>query len=289
MINNRTATTIWADGFPQPLASTLVVLAMAWKQPYIIYSLHQKGNFLGRALAEPNLNEWLKYYQSESLFSGESLEYLEPLLPNSLDSSFFDSLHDENAQVPDDADLEVFYTNLIEGGTSKVLLDEDTHIFPLETLFFMLVWMPCAAIHGKEPCDLIKEARSGDLESMCDLIRIDRSVIFDSEVAEQIHQWALDFKNVHLKRIGEAFGKGPHKKSKKDFKLLFAQYVYDAARHANFPLTAPKVRELFNALAQDDGLGMEDPDLVKMTDDAFYRALTRTQKPLTKLSHPPKD
>ena len=214
------AISTWAEGLPQPLVSQLIVLASSWEHTYNIYQLHKHGHNFGQPLTEPNLKKWLNCYDMKKPLSDESLEYFKPLFPDDLDSSFFDNLNDENAPPPSDSQMEAVFNNLTEIDASEAIPDVGPHIFPLEAMFTMFVCMPCLALHGKEPHGMLKEARTGDLEAMCKLIRIDRSVIFDSEVAKQIHEWALDFKTVHLKRIGDAFGKGLPIVSKKKIKLL---------------------------------------------------------------------
>lgn len=202
-----------------------------------------------------------------------------------VDTSFLGDLYGKTEQVSPDSPIEDLFSHLLTVDGSEVLPDEGPHIFPLGVMFAMFVWMPCMALYGQYPTEMMRKARHGDLDTIRELIRLDRSAIFDPGISKHIHEWALDFQTVKLKRLGDTFSEGLPEISKRKVKLVWAQYVYDAAIRFGMPLTAPKIRELFNALANDSGIGMEDPDLAEMSEDSFYRALTRNKKPLTRLSH----
>ena len=280
-----TAVSQWAEGLPQPLASQLIVLASSWENTYNIYLLHNKDHNLGQPLTKPEIKKWLSYYHNHRLLTDECIAYFTPAMPKDLTHSFSDSLYGKEKSLPNDNQKEALFKHLINEDASKVLLDEETHIFPLAVMFAMFVWLPCQAIYGEHPPGMLRRARHGDLDTMRDLIRIDRSVIFDSGIARHIHEWALDFKNVKLKRVGEAFGNGLPEISKKRIKLIYAQFVYDAAHNAGEPLTTQKIRDLFNAINQDLTGALEDPDLTTMSNDTFYRSLVRNKKPFTKQAH----
>jgi hypothetical protein len=86
-----------------------------------------------------------------------------------------------------------------------------------------------------------------------------------------------------LHRIGNALAQGLKTIPIVKIKIAWAQYAYDAAKRFGMPLTAPQIRDLFDAIAQDDEVGAQDPDLTEMTDDAFYQALTKRKKSPTSL------
>ena len=275
----------WAEGYTHSNAQILICLASAWEHNYSIYKLHRGGHHFGQSLSKPDLFKWLSYYQNHRTLTDECNQYFSQGLPSDLDASFLGPLYGKTKTIPPDGQVGELYSHLLTVDPSEVLPTEKDHIFPLGVMFALFVWMPCMAIYGHYPTELMRKARYGDIETIRKLIRLDRSAIFDPGIAKHLHAWAIDFHNVKLKRIGDTFSEGLPEISKRKIKLVWAQYVYDAAINLGIKLTAPNVRALYDALAQDAGIGLVDPDLAEMTDDAFYRALTRNKKPLTKLSH----
>lgn len=277
------ASSKWAEGLSLPHAQILICLASAWQHIYHIYKLHRDGHNFGQPLSRPDLSKWLSYYQNHRALTDECQEYFSQVLTP--DISFFGNLYGKTTKFSPDSPIQDFFSYLLEVDASEVLQDEEPHIFPLAVMFAMFVWLPCMALYGQYPTEMMRKARHGNLDTIRELVRLDRSAIFDPGIAKHIHEWVLDFQTVKLKRLGDTFSEGLPNISKKKIKLVWAQYVYDAAQNMGMPLTAPKVRELFDALTEDNGVGMVDPDLAELSDDSFYRALTRNKKPLTRLSH----
>jgi hypothetical protein len=54
-----------------------------------------------------------------------------------------------------------------------------------EMQFFFRVWMPCILLYGEYPTELMKRARHGDIDPMCDLLRLDKAVIAEPRIAEE--------------------------------------------------------------------------------------------------------
>lgn len=275
------ATSHWAVGLPHPHSNTLILLASSWKHSHAVLRLLQGKATIQLPLAKPDLTGWLKLYDSESLLQDELFEYLQNELGSLVDLSQLEALnHPSGSQSPEA--ITHFLSQVAELNADQ-LPDGDGYAFSLPMAFMILVWMPCLALYGDYPPALMQQARDGDLDTICDLIKLDRSVIFDAEISQIIHAWTLKMQDVKLKRIGDAFRKGIPHISKKRIKLAWAQYVYDASKSFGMPLTAPKVRELFDALSQDAGTGAHDPDLAEMTDDAFYQAIAKRKKPLSNI------
>jgi hypothetical protein len=51
-----------------------------------------------------------------------------------------------------------------------------------EMLFFIRVWAPCLFLYGDYPIRLLRKARQGDEDALDKLLRLDRTVIYDSRV-----------------------------------------------------------------------------------------------------------
>ena len=272
------ATTRWIEGLPQPHADLIVGIANSWKTQFDINALNNKGLPPRLCIAKPNLNKWLSYYRHHRKLTDEILALVEEagtdlnLLPNLYGKE--DTLTVENI-------------NALIAPYSKATLaqfpDLGESAFPLSMAFNLLVWLPCMFLYGDFPPTLLRKARHGDLDVLCDLIRLDRSVIFDSGISNQLHEWTLHQQEYKLSRVGNAFAMGLKEIPIAKIKIAWAQYAYNTAKRIGLPLTAPQIRALFDAIAQDDGIGPQDPDLAEMTDDAFYQALAKRKKPPTTL------
>jgi len=273
------ATSQWAKNLPQLEASTLIKLASSWKTNLDSFALQKEGLESQLSLTHPNLEKWLSFYREHRQLTDECRAYCEK---GGIDLSPFGNLYGRSAPHSEES-LGKIVELISNADPSQLLEDKEGVEFPIAIAFLALVWLPCMNLYGEYPTVLLRKARHGDLETICDLIRLDRSVIFDSGISKFIHQWTLQFREVHLNKVGTALKLGLKDISIKKIKLKWAQYVYDSAINYGMPLTAPKVRALFDALAQDSGIGVQDPDLYKMTDDAFYQAIAKTERPLSNL------
>lgn len=119
---------------------------------------------------------------------------------------------------------------------------EGNHTLPLAITFNILVCLPYMVLYGEYPPTLLLKARNRDLESLCNLICIDRCILSDPGVASLLHRWTLQFQEVKLGHIGDAFAQGLKTISPTKIKPAWAQYVYDASRSMGIVLNAPKTR-----------------------------------------------
>lgn len=275
------ATSEWAQNRPQPQANILVMLASLWEYTYEMQSLHGNTQQQGPRLTKPNLKKWLGFYHKHRQLTDETNAYYAQAFAGSFDTSLFGNLYGKPEQLSEDSISDIL-ENVPHAGSFE-LPDMEDHVFPLAVAFNILVWLPCMVFHGDYPCVLLRKARHGDEKVLCDLIRLDRSILFDSVISKRVHDWTLDSETDILEKIGTAFRTGLSNTSLVKIKLAWAQYIYDLSRSMGMPLNAPEVRALFDAHAQDSELGMQDLDLHEMSDDAFYQALAKRKKPLSGL------
>lgn len=267
------ACTTWANGLPQPHATLIVNIASVWKTHLDLYTLRKEGFSPRSSISKPDLNRWLSYYLNHRKLTDETLAYFGEagtdltLLPNLYGNEDKFSVEDTNALIDHQSQI-----------SPLQLPNGKEFIFPPSVAFTILVWFPCMFLIGDYPPVLLRKARHGDFDILCELISVDRSVLFDPVISKQVHEWTTQFQEYKLKRIGTALAKGLNEIPTVKVKIAWAQYAYDAAKAFGMPLTAPKIRALFDAIAQDDGVGTHDPDIAEMTDDAFYQALTKRKK-----------
>lgn len=271
----------WTKGLPQPHATLLISIASSWKYTHAVFTLMQSKGHSVPPIAQPDLARWLVFYRNHRLLTDDIKNYFQTGLDGIVDISNLGNLYGKPESISEKSVVGLF-KQMKSVQTNHTPYGEG-YDFPLPLAFMVLVWMPCLALYGDYPPVLLRKARHGDLSTICDLIKLDRSVLFDAGISKIIHAWTLELQDVKLKIIGDAIRKGIPHISTKRIKLAWAQYVYDAAKSFGMPLTAPKVRELFDALSQDAGTGPHDPDLAEMTDDAFYQAIAKRKKPLSNI------
>lgn len=267
------ATERWTEGLPQPHANLIVVIATSWKTQLDFNTLKNEGVSPRFAITKPHLKKWLSFYLNHRSLTDETLAYFVEAGAN---ISFLPNLYGKEDEFPIE-----HISALIDQKQNTIvsdLPDMGEYAFPLAMAFNILVWIPCMFLFGDHPPTLLRKARHGDLDVLCDLVRLDRSVIFDPGISKQVHAWTLQFQEYKLNRIGTALAKGLKEIPTVKIKIAWAQYAYDTAKRFGMPLTAPQIRALFDAIAEDDGLGQHDPDLAQMTDDAFYQALAKRKK-----------
>ncbi len=143
-----------------------------------------------------------------------------------------------------------------------------------EIQFIIRVLVPCWAKCQMYPGELLRAARSGELLALEQLLAIDKSIVADPKIHEQIHQTASGSNKARFERIANAF-RAPTigRISLKSVKLLSAALVGQSAHELGHPLTEPQIRELFDSIAAIEGK-LRDTDLPKSS-EALSKALQR--------------
>jgi hypothetical protein len=121
-----------------------------------------------------------------------------------------------------------------------------------EMQFFMLVLVPCLLEFGKIPSRLYANARRGDLQSLVDLIRLDKTVAGDPAIAKWIHQPTMERDEVAAKLIGDAFSDGvQYDPSPGQIKAQQAALLIALSEGLGCKLKPVEVRHLFDAIQKD--------------------------------------
>lgn len=159
-------------------------------------------------------------------------------------------------------------------------LDMDGAEVPPEYWFMLLVWFPCYFLYGEMPPVLYRRARSGDIEALKVLLRVDSSVAFDKRISEIIHQARVTKRQV-FDELMEAMRLPPKGKvSDQKIKVSMAGKIAAMFDAFDCSLTEPEIRDLFDAVSRDFGRGEIDTDLPE-SPEAFSKAFRR-EKPFWK-------
>jgi hypothetical protein len=145
-------------------------------------------------------------------------------------------------------------------------LDEDAKLATLvpspEVQFLMRVVIPCWLLHGEEPGRLFHRARTGDLDALEKLLRLDKAVICDPMIANEFHQAATSSKQrARFRRLAAAYSKFPRKPTARRTKVALASLVSKFAQAIGVKLTAPELQSLFDAAAIATSRGKQRRDL----------------------------
>ena len=144
------------------------------------------------------------------------------------------------------------------------------------TLFFLRVWMPCWMEYGRSPKDLLAEARTGDIDAIEKLLRLDKGAILEDAAIRQHYHTAQTQKNqgwldrFHRGQTGEPLGRFSSQRIKyclaalifkiaagldHDFKKIWRKMGlrFPRGKRLQVKLSYGDIRALFDAVAKDRG------------------------------------
>ncbi len=135
--------------------------------------------------------------------------------------------------------------NLLPNDINKIL-------YIPEIVFIVRVYLPCILILGKKPERLFKEAKRGKLISLCNLLRMDKGIIYDSDIAGIIHKCSLDINSSEFKKIRNAFSSTVTSKQYNKAAMIFriGAFIEIISEKYGTPLRRKEIEDLFNDLAE---------------------------------------
>lgn len=143
-----------------------------------------------------------------------------------------------------------------------------------EVQFFMFVWMPCWIRFRVYPGKLFHQARTGDTVALEKLVWIDKTVLHDRMIAEEMHRAHRKVGHGGVRRVGKAMGSGfKGRFTKRQFKHALGGLIQEVSVSLKQPLGAADIRSLFDAIARVQGK-LSDRDLPERP-DAFEQAMRR--------------
>jgi hypothetical protein len=142
--------------------------------------------------------------------------------------------------------------------------------------FIARVWFPCLVMYGQMPSILYRKARLGDLEAICQLLRIDKAIIRDKKISERINKFSMNSDSEEFRQIQNSI-KGTLKvTSPKKMKMQIASLISKSASSFGLSFTAPQIQSLFDIISQSKNPDyINDPDM-QITPHAFYMNLSRS-------------
>lgn len=256
----------WLEGKQHNIAANAIVVAMSAST--VSEALTEMRNQIDTNISQPPLDQWLSFYKRHrsvlellrQLFSFEGIDKL-------LESSNNDKDLDLTAQQQD--------------------LLRNLYLQP-KTLFFFKVWAPCSIHYKTSPTVLFRQARQGKVSAFEKLLRLDNSVIFDSKLAAVFHQLKGKPNKRSYQKLLFAFSRpATERTDPKRMKIIVAGLISYMSESMGKRLTEPQIRGLFDAIARDNDLGLQDEDIPK-TPDTFAQAIRREAKKFKALAEPDK-
>jgi hypothetical protein len=129
------------------------------------------------------------------------------------------------------------------------------------------------------PSQLIRKAEGGDDVALEQLIRLDKSVIFNPKISEIIHQAQASKRQERMSMIKKAFiskPKTPLKMSTIKFQLGGLISFFSIL--TNCKLSAIDIRNMYDAIAQDMNIDTVDPDFGSMSPETFAKNIQDYRK-----------
>ncbi len=267
------ATSTWKQGVEPLLAE--ISLLQAYNSEPVFHALNaiRSGEIVINQTSIPNLKDWFSYYKNHNKLFRNFIGCIASYFPwGKTNKQFgFKDILTEDGPIPQGCGVE----GLFETFTPIKNLDLDWESTPSSILFTFLIWVPCNSLFGENPPTLLYRARHGDIKAARKLIQLDKSIFYESGIARKMLQWQLEGRSDLTTELGGYLGEPIPEASLQQIKLTWARFIQDTSIRAGEKLTAPKIQALFNAITQDSGRGLQDPDIGGMSPEAFAKALNR--------------
>lgn len=250
----------WMEGKSPNIAA--IALGIALSAPDVSEALTEIREQADTYISQPPISVWLNFYRKHRMI----LDVLKSLfVSDGMQKLRVESASGEKANLtPQQRDQVV------------QLYSQPT------TLFFLKVWAPCAIYFRTTPTRLFRQARLGKVSAFEKLLRLDNSVIFDKRLSEIFHQHKGKTNKQIYRKLLLAFHKPvTGRADPKHIKSLAAAVISLMSEEMGKRLTEPQIRQLFDAIAKDRKLGLQDEE-IPPTPDSFAQAIRRETKKMKK-------
>jgi hypothetical protein len=150
----------------------------------------------------------------------------------------------------------------------------DKDIRSPEWQFYLRVWLPVLIVHKTYPGVLLHRARNEDIDAIDDLLRIDKSLLFEAKIAEFWHRSMHCGPPGVRKRLLNALNGRPRGKiSKQKLRGPFAALISQLAQSLMCEVTEGEIRTLFNRVSEVRKGGTDQ--YLPPGSEAFAKAIQR--------------
>jgi len=299
----------WAEGKGPVVAIIAAQIARGGEDVYDWLLHEEKGRGLALPVRVGDVDEWLKLYRQHRRVQRVWNSVLGPIIFGDSEAgeavnAFFEGLRElqrtpveelrkelENLTGQDKKELGKLYVALEDavksaiaedpaGGAEIDAVPDDVAreaVGTAEVLFTFMVSARCWYECGEAPVKVLRRARLGELAALETILRVDKSVVRDKRVAEQIHDAALT-NRARFERIGNAFRGGlTAKANRRKVNGMLAGLISKVSELCGQRLQEPEIRALFDAVARDRGRGLICKELPE-SPEAFQKAIQRERR-----------
>lgn len=156
-----------------------------------------------------------------------------------------------------------------------------------EFYFFVRITLLCQFFFGENVEDLFQKAQSGDVDSICKLLKLDKGIIQDRKIARFITKHSQKKKGDEFNKISRAFADSIKISSLQKAKTNQAAMASAFAKSMSAKLSAPDIQYIYDLVnrAKTDGVA---PDPHLPSPEAFAKTIQRKAPSYSKVFSPDK-
>jgi len=297
----------WAENRNPFLAAIALTIAGNSKEFYELHKSVRKGKRIEGDIPIPSLKTWLKLYNNPKRIGKALLDVLENSNEAAAQEAAFlkflgkvgnqlqnnPQIFQEELKKMTTDEWKKFYesgTTILQEYLEFVINDfvrefneiekekNRKHITKPELIFFIRVMVPCFSIYKKYPQELLRQAQKGDDEALKNLIRLDKSIIFEPKISEIIHQAQALKAQARMSMIKKAFTSTPKAPLKtRAIKFHFGGLISYLSNMIKQKISAADIWHLYDAIALDI-TGDVDEDFKNMSVETFEKDIQDARK-----------
>ena len=256
----------WAEGKDSSIVSVALMIVGFAKEYYELSESVHKGKRLEGDIPLPSLRTWLKLYRNPKRIG--------KVLSNALGINNHEKINDDsNAEIEElkEAAIDVFTSDIPEEERKEFL----KNLIKPEIIFFIRVFAPCFTLYKIYPLDLLNKAVNGDDKALEQLIRLDKSAIFEPKISKLIHEAQVLKAQARMSMIKRAFSSQPKAMQMQTIKCQLGGLVLFISELLKQKLNPSDIKQLYDSIAKDLRIDMHDQDLHKMTVPTFAKRINR--------------
>ena len=296
----------WVEGKHPALAATAIKWASMVDSLYELFCQLKERLILGKPFQVADLSSWVALYQSEAKLLeialsamtlnpninvappnfGNKMEFIARTMTHSVQNEtpkpFEAFTPDEENKLSQEMltvelkGIKQEYSGKPIDATIMQLRKDFFHAHEMETGFIALVVSPCFVLYQTFPGILYRKAIRGDYAALEKLLRIDRRLLHDIDIARQLE--LIHSKNVtdYNKLIKDSLELPKPRITRQRILNTIAGSISAVAKEMNQPLTQTDIRDLFNSISIDKH-GILDKD-IPQKHNTFDQAIIRARE-----------
>ena len=148
-----------------------------------------------------------------------------------------------------------------------------------EFLFLLKVVLPCLFLYSNHYAIVFRKARQGDVHSLEQLLRIDKTLIQHPRINKWVKYYAEQTDTRNNELLSNALAARPTGSiSNKRIKYSIAGFLAYSYEQAKQPISYPEIQQLFDAVAADSDSNLLRDESLPEIENSFYTAVKREKQ-----------